>query len=154
MTDYGYTVNGGRLHSSNDGIGGTLGGFYNFPIASRLTAGVDAHVGFGASTPGGVKGFVSARFGVVPVRRPLRPYVEIGGGFVSTHVPRLTNIVGPQTITTGALELGAGVDFRLTRSVDWRLIEVESGAGGGTRDAGSASVSTGVVYHFVTAARP
>ncbi len=151
VTNYGYTVNGGNLAYSSDHVGGTFGGFYNFPIQSRLTAGLDAHVGFGASSSGGVKGFVSARFGVVPVKFPLRPYLEVGGGFVSAHVPRLTNIVGPQTITSGALELGLGVDLRLTRTVDWRLIEFEGGGGGGTKAAGSGSVSTGVVYHFPSA---
>ena len=150
-TNYGYTVNGGGLATSTDEVGGTVGGFYNFPIQSRLTAGLDAHFGFGTRTPGGFKGLVSARFGVVPTKFPLRPYLEIGGGFVSTRLPRLTNLVGPETISSGALELGAGLDFRVTRAVDWRLIEIEGAAGGGTKAAGSASLSTGLVYRFASA---
>lgn len=149
VTDYGYTVNGsGHFSVGSGGIGGAFGGFYDFPIQSRLHAGLDAHVAFGGGSVTGVKGFVSGRFSFVPNHNPLRPYLQIGGGFISAHVPRLTNIVGPQTITSGALDLAAGLDCRLTRSLDWRALELESGAGGGTKASGSASISTGVVYHF------
>jgi len=140
-TNYGYTVNNGGLISSTDRFGGTFGGFYNFPIQSRLTAGIDGHVGFGLHSKTGVKGLASVRFGFVPHRNPLRPYVEIGGGAVSTHLPS-------ETITSGALELGFGLDVRVSPKLDWRAVELESAAGGGNHSAGSASLSTGVVYHF------
>jgi hypothetical protein len=152
LTNYCYTVNNGLGNQcGTDGAGGTFGGFYNFPIQSRLTAGLDAHLGFGTGSVKGVKGLASVRFGVVPHRNPLRPYLEIGGGFVSSHIPQLTNIVGPQTITSGALEIGVGLDVRITPRVDWRAIELESASGGGTRTAGSASLSTGIVYRFPSA---
>jgi hypothetical protein len=152
LTNYCYTVNNGLGNQcGTDGAGGTFGGFYNFPIQSRLTAGLDAHVGFGTGSVKGVKGLASVRFGIMPHHNPLRPYVEIGGGFVSSHIPQLTNIVGPQTITSGALEIGAGLDVRVTSNVDWRAFEIEGASGGGTRTAGSASVSTGIVYRFPSA---
>lgn len=146
VTNYGYSVHGGGLTVSSDRLGGTLGGFYNFPIQSRLTAGIDGHVGFGLHTNTGMKGFAAARFGFVPLRNPLRPYLEIGGGVVSAHLPS-------GSITTGALELGFGLDVRVTPRLDWRAIELESAAGGGTRNAGSASLSSGLVYHFPSSGR-
>ena len=141
ITNYGLTTNGGDFTYGSDRLGGMLGGFYNFPIESRFTAGIDAHVGFGMHTNTGVKGAVAARFGFVPHRNPLRPYLEIGGGVVSAHLP-------PESVTTGALAIGFGLDVRVTPSLDWRAVELESAAGGVSRSAGSASLSTGVVYHF------
>lgn len=102
ITSYGYTTHGGGLTYGSDRLGGMLGGFYNFPIQSRFTAGIDAHVGFGMHTNTGFKGGAAARFGFVPHRNPLRPYLEIGGGVVSAHLPS-------ESITTGALDLGFGL---------------------------------------------
>ncbi len=149
LTNYGYAFNGNSLIVSKDEFGLGGGAFYNFPIQSRLTAGIDARGDFAPEATGGGKVFVSARFGFVPHRNPLRPYLQIGGGLIHAKVPRYSNLIGAQTINKGALDLALGLDLRLTPSLDYRLLELESGAGASSAtSAASASLSTGIVYHF------
>ena len=149
VTNYGYSFNGDSLTFSKDRVGFGAGGFYNFPIQSRLTAGIDVRGSVTPGTTGGEKVFVSGRVGFVPKRNPLRPYVQIGGGVISANVPGYSNIVHSQTVTHGALDLALGLDVRLNHGFDWRALEVESGAGvGSMSSSGSASISTGVLYRF------
>jgi hypothetical protein len=60
------------------------GGFYNFPIQSRLTAGIDGRMSYGLGTRGGVSVTGALRVGFVPKVNPLRPYFQLGGGVVSS----------------------------------------------------------------------
>ena len=148
-TDYGYAFNNDSLtiHSSSIGFGS--GGYYNFPIQSRLTGGIDVRGSVSPKLSGGKKIFVSGRFGFVPTRFPLRPYFQIGGGVIQAKVPAFAFVASPQTVTQGALDLALGLDVRITHDFDWRALELESGAGvGSSSRAASASLSTGVVYHF------
>jgi hypothetical protein len=148
-SNYGYSFNNDSLIFSPDHISLGAGGFYNFPIQSRLTAGIDVRGSVSPYTTGGDKAAVSARFGFVPMRNPFRPYLQIGGGVIQARLPAFSNIVQAQTVTTAALDLALGLDIRLTHSVDLRLFELESGAGSkGSTRAGSASLSAGFVYHF------
>ena len=149
VTNYAYSFNGDALNEGKDRVGIGAGGFYNFPIQSRLTAGIDVRGSVTPGPTGGEKVFVSGRIGFVPKRNPLRPYVQIGGGVISANVPGYSNIVHSQTATHGALDLALGLDVRLSRGFDWRAMEVESGAGvGSNSSSGSASISTGVLYRF------
>lgn len=149
VTDYGYAFNNESLTVSDDHLGFGAGGFYNFPIQSRLTAGIDLRGSITPSSTGGDKGFVSARFGFVPHHNPLKPYVQIGGGFIRTKVPAFFESVEAQSVTAASLDFAFGLDIRLTPFFDLRLLELESGAGvNGSTTVGSASLSSGVVYHF------
>ena len=148
-TDYGYSFNGDSFTIGGPSIGFGLGGYYNFPVQSRLTAGIDLRGSVSPRLSGGKKVFVSGRFVFVPTRFPLRPYVQIGGGVIQAKVPAFAFLASPQTVTHGALDLALGLDVRITHDFDWRALELESGAGGGrSSGSGSASISTGVVYHF------
>jgi hypothetical protein len=150
-SNYGYSFNGNSLTISRDQFGFAGGAFYNFPIASRATLGVDARGSFSPGDTGGAKGFVSARAGFVPTSSRLRPYFQLGVGEVHAKVPAFSFTVGAQAINKFAVDLALGLDVRLTTSLDWRAFELEGGAGssgnGGT-GVGSASFSTGIVYRF------
>lgn len=148
-TNYGYAYNNDSLTFTGEHVGFGFGAFYNFPIQSRLTAGIDARFSDTPNARGGNNGFVSARFGFVPHHNPLRPYVQIGGGYVHTKVPGYSIFIGPQPLTTGALGLAFGLDVRINPSLDWRAIELAAGAGSkNSTSAGAGALSTGIVYHF------
>jgi hypothetical protein len=150
-TDYGYAFNSGGLTYNGDylGLGGGL--TYIFPRDRRLTLGIDLRDYVTPAARGGNTGVVSFRIGVVPHKVPLRPYFQIGPGYVSAKVPA---VVGPQTVDIAAVSIGGGLDIRVARHIDLRVIEIESTAGvSATQSAGTASFGTGVVYHL-QAARP
>jgi hypothetical protein len=149
LTNYGQTVNSSPLVISRDLGGVACGAMYLFPLSERLTLGIDARGAFAPAATGGEKAFVAARFGFVPHRNPVRPYVQVGVGSITAKYLRTTNVVGAGSVTTVAFDIALGLDVRLTPTLDWRAIEIESGAGEkGSEQSGSASVSTGIVYHF------
>jgi hypothetical protein len=147
-TNHGYTLNNGSLSNGGDHFGFGAGGTYNFPIQSRLTAGIDVRGGISPGSTGGASGAVSFRVGFVPHRNLLRPYFQIGGGFVTSKVYSFGG--SSQTVTAGSADLAFGLDVRITPSFDLRLIELEGAAGrSGSTGAGVGKLSTGVVYHFL-----
>jgi hypothetical protein len=83
LSSYGFSYQGSSFRFNNDtaSLGG--GAFYNFPIHSRLTAGIDGRVLYGPASNGGTTADVALRIGFVPTHVRLRPYFEIGGGMVS-----------------------------------------------------------------------
>lgn len=132
----------------SDTVGLIGGGFYNFPIQSRVTVGIDGRVSYGPGTRGGMSATAALRVGFVPNRNPLRPYFQLGGGVVSSagDDPRQAS-----RHTSGALQLALGVDLRLTNAIDWRVAELGAAAGAGSEAnpaAGTAYFNTGIVYHF------
>jgi hypothetical protein len=146
-SSYGFSYQNQGYSFDNDtaSIGG--GAFYNFPIHSRLTAGIDGRVLYGPASRGGTTADAALRIGFVPTKVPLRPYFEIGGGVVSAlSYPS----VAAQRVTNGAGEFLSGLDIRLTDSVDFRGIEygVAVGSSGNGRAAGVAFLDSGIVYHF------
>ena len=132
----------------SDTLGFLGGGFYNFPIQSRLTAGIDGRVSYGLGTRGGVSATAALRIGFVPTRNPLRPYFQLGGGVVSSAG---SDPLQATRRTNGAVQLAFGLDIRLTGSIDLRALEIGGAAGSGSSSkpsAGTSYIDTGVVYHF------
>jgi len=124
------------------------GGFYNFPIKSRLTAGIDVRGSFGLGSGGGAFGGAALRIGFVPERAPLRPYFQLGGGVVTTTLHNGESV----RHTSGGAEFAGGLDVRLNDSFDLRAVELGAIAGG-NQSAGSAFLDAGIVYHLHRRAR-
>jgi hypothetical protein len=160
FTGWGFSDSSSEI-TVNHGSGGIGGGvFYNFPIESRLTAGIDVRGSDSFGTHGGDAFSVSLRFGFVPHEVRLRPYFQIGGGVVSAPYTEVTAVcsfscnitTSSKRATNGAALVAFGLDIRLTRSFDLRAIEYGAEAGPtGTNTSptsGFAFLSSGVVYHF------
>jgi hypothetical protein len=156
LTNYIFVNNNASTAKSD--TGGLIGGaFYNFPIHSRLTAGIDARGSYGFGDRGGTSAAVALRIGFVPDRVALRPYFQLGGGVVSSTFttqqitgPALQGLTTqPARFTSGGIEFAAGLDIRLSKSFDLRAFEI--GAIAPTRSTGAAAsawLDAGVVYHF------
>ncbi len=147
LTSYGFSYQNGSYHFPVDAASLGGGAFYNFPIRSRLTAGLDGRVLYGPGSYGGTTGTGALRIGFVPTRVRLRPYFELGGGVVSA---RLKNGQSIEYVTNGAAELIFGLDVRLTDSIDLRAIDYGAAAGGTNYGTTSAVefLGAGFVYHF------
>lgn len=147
LNGYGFSYRGNSPSSYYDTAGFGGGAFYNFPIRSRVTVGIDGRVFYGPGSYGGTTADAALRIGFVPKVNRLRPYLAIGGGMVTSV---LTPGYEPARVTNGALELLGGLDIRMTDSVDIRA--VEWGAAAGYSSTGIASevgfLDAGVVYHF------
>jgi hypothetical protein len=81
---FSYQGNSYSFKDDTASLGG--GAFYNFPIHSPLTAGIDGRVLYGPASYGGTTADVALRVGFVPTRICLRQYFEIGGGLVSSVI--------------------------------------------------------------------
>ena len=149
LSRYGFSYQGGSYFKDDTASFGG-GAFYNFPIHSRLTAGIDGRVLYGPASYGGTTADVALRVGFVPMRNRLRPYFEIGGGMVSS----VSNPgFAPQRITNGAAEFLGGLDIRLTDSFDLRAVEYGAAAGASNNGttSGVGFLDAGFVYHFHSA---
>jgi hypothetical protein len=124
--------------------GGLIGGgYYNFPIKSRLTAGIDVRGSIGFGSRGGGFGAGALRIGFVPERVALRPYFQLGGGVVTTTFHNGDTV----RHTSGGVEFAGGLDVRLNRSFDLKAVELGAIAGG-NQSVGSAFLDAGIVYHL------
>jgi hypothetical protein len=153
-----YVLSNNNNSAAKSDTGGIIGGaFYNLPIHSRLTAGIDARGTYGFGDRGGTSAAVAFRIGFVPERVILRPYFQIGGGFVSSTFtnrqitgPAIQGLTTqPTRFTSGAGGFAVGLDLRLNKSFDLRALELGALApfsSNGT--VGSAWLNAGVVYHF------
>jgi hypothetical protein len=146
-SSYGFNYQGGSYHFDNETASIGAGAFYNFPIHSRLTAGIDGRVLYGPASYGGVSVDGALRIGFVPTKVRLRPYFEIGGGVVTAVA---NPGFDPTRITNGALLILGGLDIRITDKIDFRAIDY--GGAVGTSSSGPASgvafFDSGFVYHF------
>jgi hypothetical protein len=146
LSRYGFSYQGNtNFKDDTASFGG--GAFYNFPIHSRLTAGIDGRVLYGPASYGGTTADAALRIGFVPTRVRLRPYFEIGGGVVSS----VSNPgFAPQRFTNGAAEFLGGLDVRLTDRVDLRAVEWGAAAGASNNGptSGVGFLDAGFVYHF------
>jgi hypothetical protein len=155
LVNYGLQNNNSTSYKSD--TAGFIGGvFYNFPIHSRLTAGVDARGSLGVGDRGGALATAALRIGFVPERVVLRPYFLLGGGVV-TSTFNIGQITGPATqglagqstrVTSGGVEFAGGLDVRLNDSFDLRAVELGAVAGGSGRSVGSAFLDAGLVWHL------
>jgi opacity protein-like surface antigen len=147
LSRYGFSYQGDSYRFKDDTASFGGGAFYNFPIHSRLTAGIDGRVLYGPASYGGTTADVALRVGFVPTRNRLRPYFEIGGGMVSSVI---NPGYAPQRITNGAAEFLGGLDIRLTDRVDLRAVEWGAAAGVSNNDttSGVGFLEAGFVYHF------
>jgi len=158
-TDFGFIETTNANPSFESDSAGFIGGvFYNFPIDSRVTVGLDARASYSPGTRGGESFGAALRVGFVPKTNPLRPYFQLGAGFVTAPEQEYTIIVNGFSETTvpyskrrtsGAAELAFGLDVRLTDSVDLRAIEFGAEAGASSANAvGISFVDIGIVYHL------
>ena len=147
LTSYGFSYQNSSYNFPVDTAGLVGGAFYNFPIRSRLTAGIDGRVLYGPGSHGGTTATGALRIGFVPTRVRLRPYFELGGGVVSA---RLNTGQSIEYVTNGAAELIFGLDVRLTDSIDLRAIDYGAAVGPSNNNTTSAIefLGAGVVYHF------
>jgi hypothetical protein len=147
LTSYGFAYQNSSYNFPVDtaSLGG--GAFYNFPIHSRVTVGIDGRVLYGPGSHGGTTAGAALRVGFVPTHIRLRPYFELGGGVVSAV---LNTGESTERVTNGAAELLFGLDIRLTDSIDLRAVEYGAAAGPSSNNTTSALdfLSAGVVYHF------
>ena len=160
LAAYGFT----NLDSSSDvHFKKTTGGFgagifYDFPIASRVTVGLDGRINGSPGTNGGIMGGGALRIGLVPHRVPLRPYVQLGAGVVHSGYnsvvlvasgPIETLLITRPSVTNGAAQLTFGLDIRLSEHYDLRAIDYGAQALGGSNvHAGVAYLQAGLVYHL------
>jgi len=147
LTSYGFSYQNNSYNFPVDAASLVGGAFYNFPIRSRLTAGIDGRVLYGPGSYGGTTATGALRIGFVPTRVRLRPYFELGGGVISARL----KTGGPtEYVTNGGAELIFGLDVRLTDSIDLRAIDY--GAAVGPTNNGTTSgvvfLGAGFVYHF------
>jgi len=150
------TGTGSNLTFKNETAGFIAGGFYNFPIQSRVTVGLDLRTVLSPGTMGGDFTGAALRIAFVPQRVILRPYLQIGGGVVTTTVKNYVlytgntfTIVPSQRFTNGAAEFDFGLDIRLTEHFDLRAIDYGAAAGGSsTTNVGMGFLGAGVVYHL------
>jgi len=148
LTDFCSTVLSATT-CKGDTVGLLVGGFYNFPIQSRVTVGVDGRLSQAFGRKGGTSVTGAVRVAFVPKVNPLRPYFELGGGVVSS-AGTAPPVYAPR-YTSGVLQLAMGLDIKLTDSFDLRAIEFggASGGGAGTKPAaGTGYLDAGIVYHF------
>jgi hypothetical protein len=154
LTGYGFTTSNNSAISFNSDSGGlTLGAFYNFPIQSRLTAGIDGRLEKSFAHKGGFNTTVALRIGFVPKKVRLRPYFQLGGGVAHSSYDSF-NIANPNApnsngVTSGVFQFLIGLDVRLTHSFDWRALEYGADApvSGGIQ-TGLGFIDTGLVYHL------
>lgn len=156
-SNYSAGRNNSGLSSNGGCIGFGGGGFYNFPIESRFTAGIDVRGAFSPCVRGGSMGAVQGRFGFVPEHFILRPYFGLGLGLVhskstseSYYVTQNGTVIPIGNITKLGVALSFGLDVRLTHSLDLRAIELAGAAGGATSssEAAMGSLGSGLVYRF------
>jgi hypothetical protein len=150
IAEYGLKpVNSSTLSFKSGAPGFVIGGFYNFPIASRVTVGLDLRLAENPGTKGGTASATAFRVGFVPHHIPLRPYFEIGAGVISTSTN--TELVNDQvrsgTYTSGSAIIAFGLDIPVTHSFDIRALDIGSEASG---SSGAVYADTGIVVHFGT----
>lgn len=140
-------VNSSSYSFKSDAPGFVIGAFYNFPIASRVTVGLEGRLAESPGAKGGTASAIAFRVGFVPHHVPLRPYFEIGGGVLSTstNAELVNDQVRAGSYTNGAAIIAFGLDVPVAHSIDIRVLDIGSEAGG---SSGAVYADTGIVFHF------
>ena len=155
LSNFGFS-NGSSSSLSFKGDTGGFGGgaFYNFPIQSRLSAGIDTRASYSPGSKGGTSAAAALRVAFIPHQVRLRPYIQIGGGVVSSETYNITpgsgTAITRNRVTSGALEIVGGLDIRLTEVLDLRAVEYGAAAGASSSgaSAGFGFLGAGLVYHL------
>lgn len=148
IAEYGLKpVNSSTFSFKSGAPGFLIGGFYNFPIASRVTVGFDLRLAESPGAKGGTAGALAFRVGFVPHHVPLRPYFQIGGGVIrtSTNAELVNDRVTSGTYSNGTAIIAFGLDIPVTHSIDIRALDIGSEASG---SSGAVYADTGIVFHF------
>ena len=125
LSRYGFSYQGDSYSFKDDTASFGGGAFYNFPIHSRLTAGIDGRVLYGPASYGAPRRTSPSASALFPRVFACGRISRFGGGVVSSVIdPGVT----PQRITNGAAEFLGGLDIRLTDSVDLRAVEYGAAA--------------------------
>ncbi|HEV2644955.1 MAG TPA: hypothetical protein VGU46_01180 [Acidobacteriaceae bacterium] len=144
------------------GVGG--GVTFNF-LSGPVKLGIDLRGSTRPGTAGADTAFAGFKVGFNPPVIPLKPYIQASGGYVGTRTVNVSTVSsgGSSSATVGgtftnryaAWEIVGGVDYRLAKLVDLRLIEVGGGKGsdifGGLSSAPGISlftINSGLVVHF------
>jgi len=155
LTDYGYSSQAnnnfnyspdtGHYSIYSDGGGVSGGAVYLFSSASRLKAGVDLRGMYSPGSRGGAGSFASLRIQFVPHQSSLRPYFDIGGGFLTTVYESAASNSGNGRgrITGGAVDLNFGLEIRTSPRVALKAIEIGGFSG---PDVAHASIGVGLSY--------
>lgn len=140
-------VNSNTFSFKSGAPGFVIGGFYNFPIDSRVTVGFDVRLAENPGAKGGTASAVAFRVGFVPHQVRLRPYFAIGGGVVSTstNTELVNDGVRSGSYTNGAAIIAFGLDIPVTHSIDIRALDIGSEASG---TSGAVYADSGIVFHF------
>lgn len=160
IANYGFThptPDATNYKGDTGGFGG--GAFYNFPIDSRVTVGLDGRAAYSSGDKGGFLAGAALRVGFVPHHNPLRPYFQVGGGVVhSSYIDsmyfydtasRVPVVTTRRSVTSGAAQFVVGLDIRLTEHFDLRAPELGAQAGGGDGiQTGVGFLNAGIVYHL------
>jgi hypothetical protein len=76
VNGYGFSFRGNAPSSYYDTAGFGGGAFYNFPIRSRVTVGIDGRVFYGPGSYGGTTADAALRIGFVPAASSLRYSIQ------------------------------------------------------------------------------
>ena len=152
-------------NASNVGIGGGL--TFNLVPLGPVRLGLDLR---GSTKPNSV-GFDTALAGIKltikPPVLPIRPYIQGSAGYLATRTGNVSTITTGTSVTTiggtytnkyAAVEGIAGLDYRLGRFIDFRVIEIGVGKGfntgvnlgssGTTDSVNIVTINTGLVVHI------
>lgn len=161
----GLALNGGNYQEQytsfwTSGIGG--GVTLNFLPLGPIKLGFDVRGSTRPGTVGADTAMGGFRVGFNPPLIHLKPYLQASAGYVATRTINISTSSSNPNQTIGgtfgnqyaAWEILGGIDYRLVKFVDFRVIEV--GGGSGVSILGSSStpnislftINTGVVVHF------
>jgi hypothetical protein len=101
-----------------------LGGYYEFSHQPKFDVGIDARDEIEHGNSASLNSFViGLRVVAKPMAFAMKPYLEIVGGEGRSESP-----LSPVHITKAEYGAFLGVDKRLNRHVDWRMIELGYGS--------------------------
>jgi hypothetical protein len=150
LTSVELTPYASNQYSSYTPVGFTFGGTLNFINFAPVAVGLDA-----SETVANGANFWLAGLRITakpPVLR-FKPYFKLSVGEAHLHVPQSYSSTLPATLPIDYYIYNAaiGVDYRLTRFVDFRLLEVGDGrtlGGGSTNPTNLLTINSGIVAHF------
>jgi hypothetical protein len=142
------------------GIGG--GVTLNFLPLGPVKLGFDFRGSTHPGTPGADTAMGGFKVGFSPPMTHWKPYIEGAGGYVESRTVNISTSASNPSQTVGgtftnkyaAWEILGGVDYRLMKFLDLRLVEVGGGTGIGItsglggRNVSLFTVNSGLVLHF------